>query len=431
MSRFPLSSPIRTAIAGIGGFGAAHHDVHKALEKSGKSRVVSTCDPALSRLEEICLRHDFAGRKISTYDDFDAMMAAHAGEIDLGVVATPIQCHAPMHEAFVRNGSACYLEKPPTLDPEELERMLEVEKDAVVTTNVGFSLIFAPERLALKRRMIAGEFGTLKRLSFLGLTSRAPAYFARSNWAGKLLLNDNLLLDSCLGNAMSHYLNALLTFGNQQELQGWGRPRTMDCELYRANPIEGTDTIFARGQLDNGVEFRVAASHACSQQGLTEEILEFEDATITIRSACEVEITWPDHPVETESHQPAHLVPGMEIYLQYLQGKMPRPAQTLEDCRGFVETNALFYLAAGKIHQVPTGSLSQAASDEPIVLSEVEPAGRKLLIEGLLPSEAGYPWGAPGGTATIASLPGLRKIIEDMAGTPKSADHRCPVTAIS
>jgi len=191
----------------------------------------------------------------------------------------------------------------------------------------------------------------------------------------------------------------------------------MDCELYRANPIEGTDTIFARGQLDNGVEFRVAASHACSQQALTEEILEFEDATITIRSACEVEITRPGHAVETESHQPAHLVPGMEIYLQYLLGKVPRPSQTLEDCRGFVETNALFYLAAGKIHQVPTGSLSQAASDEPIVLSEVEPAGRKLLLEGLLPSEAGYPWAAPGGTATIASLPRLRNIIEDMAGT--------------
>lgn len=417
MSRFSFPLPVRTAIAGIGGFGAAHHDVHKALETSGQSRVVATCDPALSRLGEICGRHHFAERGISLYEDFETMLAAHAGEIDLGVVATPIQCHAPMHEAFIRNGSACYLEKPPTLDPDELERMLVVEEKAVVSTNVGFSFVFSPERLDLKRRMMAGEFGALKRLSFLGLTRRLPSYYTRSNWAGKLLLDDNLLLDSCLGNAMSHYLNALLLFGNLEELQGWGRPRSMDCELYRANPIQGADTIFARGQLDNGVELRVAASHACSHEGMWEEVLEFEEAVITIRAGFEVQITRPDRTVENYSHPPAHLSACVETYFQYLRGETSRPSQRLGDCLGFVETNALFYLAAGKIHQLPTESLTQASAVDAMVLSDVEAAGRSLLEEGSLPSESGYIWAAPGGSETIASLPKLRDVIEDMMTT--------------
>jgi len=414
MLTIPAKLPIRTAIAGIGGFGAAHHSVQQIYETAGLTRVVATCDPALSQLEEICTRHDFAGRNVRTYEDFETMLAKHGSEIDLGIIATPIQCHAPMHEAYIRNGSACYLEKPPTLDPEELDRMLVVEESARIPSNVGFSHVFVPERLALKQRMLDGEFGQLKRISFLGLTPRRPAYFARSNWAGKLLLHGNLLLDSCLGNAMSHYLNSLLLFGHQGALQEWARPKSLDCELYRANPIEGTDTIFVRGQLDNGVEFRVAGSHACSDESIFEERMEFTEATIIIRGITEVTIERPGRPTETESLPGAALKSCVSTYLEFLQGHLPRPSQRLVDCRGFVETNALFYLAAGQIHTLPELALSQATPEDVIELRDVGKAGRRLLTEGLMPTEAGYSWAAPGGSASLEALPQLRSVIDGM-----------------
>lgn len=414
MLTIPAKRPLRTVIAGIGGFGASHHAAQRTLESEGHTRVVATCDPFLSRLDEICTRHDFAGRSVQTYEDFDTMLENHGSEIDLGIIATPIQCHAPMHEAIVRNGSACYLEKPPTLDLDELERMLEVEKSAVVPSNVGFSYVFQPERLALKQRMLDGEFGSLKRLSFLGMTPRRPAYFARSNWAGKLLLHGNLLLDSCFGNAMSHFVNCLLLFGRQDALQEWARPESLDCELYRANPIEGTDTIFARGRLDNGAEFRLAGSHACSGESILEERIEFSDATVIIRDTTEVTIEWPGRPPEPESLPVPPLNLCVNAYLEFLQGRLSRPSQRLVDCRGFVETNALFYLAAGKIHPLPESALSQSTPEDPIELQDVANAGRRLVTEGLLPTEAGYSWASPGGSATRETLPELRSTIDRM-----------------
>ena len=408
--------PLQTAIVGIGGFGSAHHGVFARLEERGAARVAATCDPALGRLGETCELHQFGRRGVKTYKDFDEMLAAFSGPLDLGVIASPIQFHAPMHKAFVRRQAACYLEKPPTLDPGELQEMLAVEKQAVVATTVGFSFIYVPGRLELKRRMLDGEFGRLKRLGFLGFVPRTPAYFQRNNWAGKLTLNGKLVLDSCLGNAMSHYLNTMLFFGDQEHLQGWARPAEMTCELYRANPIEGTDTIFAICTLENGVELRIAASHACPNEGgITEESLKFEHATVTIRSGNHLTIQRPGLPDEISVIEGASLENSVKYYLDFLRGIHSRPAQTLEDCRGFVETNALFYLAGTQIHDFPRNSLNLSQANSVISLPDIEQAARRLISERLLPSQAGYAWANPGGSSAIAALPKLEKVVRAMA----------------
>ena len=407
--------PVRTAIAGIGGFGNAHHGIFANLEKSHQARVVATCDPALERLGEICEARDFISRGVRTHTDFDAMIKAHRGEIDLGVVATPIHLHAAMHEAFVRCGAACYLEKPPTLDPVELQLMLEVEEDAVLPTNVGFSYVHLADRLKLKRRMVDGEFGALKSMSFLGLAQRLPSYFSRNTWAGKLLVGKNLLLDSCLGNALAHFLNNMLFFGEQSAVQAWARPESMACELYRANPIEGADTIFAVCTLDNEVELRLAASHACSNPGqITEERMEFEQAIVTIRATNQVTIERQGNATESFDIATGTLAGSLDDYFAYLKNGSVRPAQTLRDCVGFVEANALFYLAAGRIHTIPASALHQDATDSAICLSDVAGAANRLIQEGRLPSEAGFQWATPGGKSTIQALPRLRETIDEL-----------------
>lgn len=410
-----IDVPLRTAIAGIGGFAAAHHGIFAELEERGLARVVATCDPALDRLAEICQSRGFVRRGIRTYKGFDEMLHGHCGELDLGVVATPIGCHAPMHEALVRARLACYLEKPPTLDPEELRRMLAIEENAVVPTNVGFSFVHLPERHALKRRMLGAEFGALRTMSFLGLSQRAPSYFQRNNWAGKLMLGENLLLDSCLGNAMAHFVNNLLFFGNQDDRQQWSRPVEMASELYRANPIEGPDTIFAICRLDSGVELRLAATHACPNPSpILEEVMEFERATVTIRSANQVTIQRPGSPIERFSISGASLDQSVCCYLDFLRGRSARPAQTLRDCLGFVETNALFYLAAGQIHELPASALLQEQAESAIVLPDIERAGRLLVADAVLPSQAGYSWARPGARAAIEALPNLRQCVQHM-----------------
>ena len=410
--------PLRTAIAGIGGFGNAHHGIFRKLEQRGEVRVTATCDPALPHLAGVCETHQFAERGMSVFASFEEMAAL--GEFDLGVIAAPIQFHAPMHSAFIQLGAACYLEKPPTLDPQELEQMILTELDARKETNVGFSFIHLQDRLALKQRMIAGEFGALRQMSFLGLASRSPAYFGRNLWAGRLLIGDTVLLDSCAGNALSHYLNAMLLFAGSSGLQEWARPIEMQAELYRANPIEGTDTVFARCLLDNGVDFRMALSHACSNaEQITEETLVFDSATITIRSSNEVEIQRTDGEHESFSMAGPSLADSVENYLSFVRGHRTRPAQRLADCRGFVELNALLYLAAGRIHTVPDAYIlevpTESSTEAPTrVISGIAAAARRLVNDALMPSETPLEWARPGGKCNVANLPHLRRVIDNM-----------------
>ena len=409
-------TPFRVAICGIGGFASSHHQEFAALEQTGALKVVATCDPALDRLGELCLRHGFAQRGVATHSSFEEMLEAHKGEIDFGVVATPIPCHAPMHRSLLEKGIACYLEKPPTLDPAEFSEMLESERSARTPTHVGFLFVELSDRLALKARMVAGEFGKPLEFSFLGLTARNPAYFQRSNWAGRLRLGDGLVLDSCLGNAMAHYLNNMLFWAASDRVESWARPLDMECELYRANAIEGCDTIFARCGLNNGSTLRLAASHACENAiPITKERMVFENATVVIHGAKSVSIAWRDGRDEAFEIQTPALKSGLAAYLDFLAGHNKRPPQSLADCRGFVEANALFYVAAEAIHTIAPAHLRQASPDSPMALEDIEPACRAMVDEGKLPSRSNRAWGRQGGNAVSADLPNLRAAVELLA----------------
>ena len=417
-----MPCPLRTAIAGIGGFASSHHEVFAGLEAAGTARVVATCDPAADRLRDIQDLHRFAERGVKIHQTFERRIENEKGNLDLGVIASPIPHHAPMHAAVIAQGAACYLEKPPTLDPEEFAGMVEIEKSAAFKTNVGFAYVHLPGRIALKRRILAGEFGALRRASFLGLAMRRTAYYQRSNWAGKLVLGNSLVLDSCMGNALAHFLNNLLFFAGSEDLRNWARPAGMACELYRANPIEGTDTIFAMARLRNGVEMRIAASHACpNRDEIIEERLVFENAALTIRGGTQVAIVRPDRPEETFSIGRASLAQAVGHYCGYLTGSLPHPAQTLEDCRGFVETNALFYLAGRRIQSIPVSSLRRNGDPSAVVIPDIADAAHALIENGALPSQAGFAWANEGGSADTAALPLLRRTVMDLAAESPEA----------
>lgn len=109
--------PLRVAVAGLGGYAGSHHTIFAELEATGAVKGAAASDPRLAEISPLCEQFDFASRHVRTWNRFDDMMAAHAAELDVAVIATPIHLHAEMHEACVNAGIACYLEKPPTLDP--------------------------------------------------------------------------------------------------------------------------------------------------------------------------------------------------------------------------------------------------------------------------------------------------------------------------
>lgn len=405
----------RAAIAGIGGFGASHHESMLLLEDQGKTRLLATCDPRVAELQELCERFKLAERGVRIYTDFDEMLAEHGSQLELANISTPIRAHAPMHAACIERGISCYLEKPPTLDPGELERMIEADSHAKKATQVGFIYISQPSRLELKRQILDGQFGRLLRVGYEGLWRRSHSYFSRNNWAGRLQMGDYILLDSCCGNAMSHHLHNILFFAGQSEVMNWALPGRVEAELYRANCIEGTDTVFARGELENGIEFRVAASHAWGGEALTREILTFENAEVIIQPGRDAEIRYADGRHETRPAGRVALVENLELYLNYLNGGTPRPITQLSDCRAFVALNALFYIAASRITTVQapyrTPIHVEGDSSPTEVIDGIDRACTAFLKEGRFPSETGLPWAAGGGSADASALKALRQTL--------------------
>lgn len=341
----------KVCVAGIGGFASAHHKALLELERGGILRVNATCDPRAEGLLDIQREFDFSGRGVSVVNDFYHML--DSVKSDWVSIATPIALHAPMHRACVEQMRPCYLEKPPTLDPLELERMIEIDRMAARKTQVGFYYTYEPERLLLKKRLLRGEFGRLRRLGLRAAGRRTEDYYGRSPWAGRLLMGETLVMDSCLGNAMAHHVHNLLFFAGGERVNVWGECHAVEARLFRANPIEGADTMFLRCGLENEVEFRIALTHACNESYNVEESLVCDKATIRINPRSHILISHQDGRNECISiSQSDNLINNFRTFDNYVRDETSDIMGTLLDCRSFVLLNALSYVSARRITHV-------------------------------------------------------------------------------
>jgi predicted dehydrogenase len=410
------------AIIGLGGFAGDHHRAARALEIAGDCRVLCACDAQPAAFQDVMAQLDLAGRGIPVYPDYLQMLERHRHELDLVTVPTPIPLHAPMHRAVLERDLACYLEKPPTLDNAELDEMLDIDSSARKQTQVGFNFIAEPERKAMKRRLLAGEFGRVKRVGFLGMAPRGTVYFGRSGWAGRLMMDGRLVLDSVMGNALAHYLHNLLFWAGEGEVLSWQRPATVRAEMYRAHAIENMDTLFARGVCENGVEVLVAATHACDGDQFLQEWIECDLARITHTAGQPYEIAWSDGRRETVTSAPGDLLQANFLYyFEYLRGEQPRPLTRLADARSFVEFYDLCYVAARRIQPVAephvTRSEGPAGRGGYVAIEGIRSACDAFLATGRFPSDQDLPWSSPGGMASSDDLGQLRSVVEAIAGS--------------
>ncbi len=419
---------LKIAIIGMGGFAQAHHRAALRLEEKGRCQLVCTCDPDPNSFTQFRREMRFEIRNTKVYSDYIEMLDAHAGDLDVVTIPTPVPLHKPMHKACVDRGLAVYLEKPPTLNGEELEEMLATEAEAERATNVGFNFIVERARRDLKKRVLDGEFGALRRASFYAVWPRGPEYYGRAPWAGRLLQDDRLVLDSCMGNACSHYVHNLL-FWAGTEMDGWGRVKSTTAELYRAHPIQSFDTVFAKGLTEDNVQLRLAITHGivpgARHPSKNEEMLECEKARILYTPNAAWQVLWHDGRREfgTEDMD-ASTAANFQAYFDYINGKACRPVTRLCDCVAFVEFYNQVFLAAGRITTIGDQQAEERgwlAGDGIVGFDEIAHAVIRYYHDGFFPSEMGYGWSGEGGTARPANLPKLRQTIDRLAAEAETA----------
>jgi predicted dehydrogenase len=415
-----VKPPIRIGIVGMGGFAGWHHNTVAKLEERGQARLICTCDPQAAAFARQQEAWKFTARGVSVFPNYRTMLDACHRELDLLVVPTPIQLHAEMHRAGVELGLPVYLEKPPTLDHLELEEMIVRDRLARKASLVGFNFIIEKPRLALKKRILAGEFGAVRGATLVALWPRPADYFRRNSWAGRLMMDDRVVLDSCLGNANAHFVHNLLFWVGGPELYSWAQPAAVRAELYRAHAIEGADTFFVEADTTTGVTMRFALSHTGTGAGTHAETILCDKATLRYIVGQHAEIRWNDGRVERITlGEFDGLAENHLDYYRYLRGESARPATLLTDTRPFVALNDLAHISSGHIAPFPA-ALVTAVCDAKEQKDYVNVAGmpaaqENFLVRGTWPGANGWPR-EPGAVVTPADLPRFRDTVRAMAG---------------
>lgn len=410
---YPLKrgAPLRVGIIGMGGFAGTHHGCMVRLEEEGVSRLVCTCDPDPAKFQGKMEEWRFKERGVRFFNDYIEMLDEMAGEMDLVVIPTPISLHAVMHKAAVERGLPVYLEKPPCLDPLELEEMIRVDAQSPFATYIGFSLTAGTPRYEFKRRILAGEFGRVHEVRLRAMRGRPREYFKRAPWAGRLQLNGRLVLDSVMGNAASHNVQTCTFFAGGPNLDSRMQMECVEAELYRAHDIEGADTFFVRGKTTDGTVVRMALSHACTAETDSDpanrEVLITDKARISFDGSVSWRVEWNDGRVESEP--PVETLPlddNHRAFYSYLYGEMEYPATTLEDCRPFVQLHALSYVSSGEITTVTDVTEQKIAKGAGVAINGLGAAFDCFLDSGKLPSEQRLPWArsSPPSTVTPAQV---------------------------
>jgi predicted dehydrogenase len=414
-----MKSPIRIGIVGMGGFAGSHHNAVAQLEERGKAKLICTCDPQSGNFAAEQQGWKFAARGVRVFTDYREMLQACHTNLDMVVVPTPIQLHAEMHAAATALGLPVYLEKPPTLDYAELEAMIAADARARKASLVGFNFIIEKARLSLKQRLLAGEFGAIRGATLSALWPRPSSYFARNAWAGRLVVGGHVVLDSCFGNAMAHFVHNLLFWTGGPELFSWAQIAAVRAELYRAHAIEGADTFFVETDTTAGVTMRFALSHACAGSSTQSEIVLCDKATLRYSVGRHIEIRWNDGRVEKTLLDPFDpLLENHLEYFRYLRGESARPATTLADSRPFVTLNDLAYISSRRIAPIPPEQISGVRDEKDLKdylqVASMSAVQDNFLGHGIWPGASG--WGRePGEVATPADLPKLQELVRGMS----------------
>lgn len=230
-----ITNKVRLGIIGLGNIGQ-HHAAYLSAGKVSRAELVAVADAVPSKLG----RYEAQGLK--PFGSPEAMMSS--GLIDAVVIATPHYQHTTLGIAAMERGLHVMVEKPISAHKADAERLIAAHGRNPQLTFAGmFQLRAEPRYTKIKNLLVAGELGTIVRMSWI-MTDwyRTEAYYAsggwRATWKGE---GGGVLLNQCLHNLDS--LQWLL--GMPARVRGF-------CQLGRFHHIEVEDNVSAYFEYPDG-----------------------------------------------------------------------------------------------------------------------------------------------------------------------------------
>jgi predicted dehydrogenase len=214
---------VRAAIVGLGRWGRSL--VSAVQGKSRDIRFVRAHSRTRATAEEFCRQHDLLWA-----ESYEEVLAEP--DVDAVVLATPHTQHERQIIAAAAAGKHIHVEKPITLTRASADVAVAAAQDAGVVLAVGFCRRFHPSVAELRRRLQAGQLGSVVAMVAQHTTSTGQ-FVPPDNWRASP--------QEAPGGAFTavgvHSLDHMIEFG--------GRVRDVRCVTgrYVAAPSDDTTTV--------------------------------------------------------------------------------------------------------------------------------------------------------------------------------------------
>ena len=269
---------MKILLVGTGGFAAGY--IKTLLEKTDDTVVwAGAVDPFITEENRQLLQENH----IPLYTSMEEYYVNQ--KADLTIICTPTYLHKEQCIYALSQGSNVLCEKPVAPTEAEGREMLAAEETYGKFIAIGFQWSFCQAILDLKKDILAGVLGKPLGLKTAIAWPRDLKYYGRSTgWAGSVMRNGHLVLDSIASNACAHYLqNLLFMLGGAMDESA--EVSSVQGKCLRANAIENFDTCTLKMETAAGVKLYFAASHAVEQQRNPIFEYRFEKATVRYAAA--------------------------------------------------------------------------------------------------------------------------------------------------
>ncbi len=243
--------PVSICLVGVSNFARSHkHSIDQMVEEGLATFdcvVIRSPDKYPEAIEE------YTERGITIYNDYEDMLEAEQGRVELVALPLSIQTHAPASIAAMEAGYNVLVEKPPAATVQDVDAMIATSERTGRFCDVGFQNQSKNTVRELKRKICDGALGEVERITVMAEWVRDDGYYARNAWAGQMVVDGRYVLDGPTNNALAHYMfNAL--YWSSQTWNHADTPARVKGELYHAHPIPGEDTSAIRVETAGGVD---------------------------------------------------------------------------------------------------------------------------------------------------------------------------------
>ncbi len=242
---------------GIVGYGVIGH-VHAEVIKELGQKVTAVCDIDGEKLKTV----DFA----KTYSDFDEMIKNE--DLDVVHICTPHYLHKEMIVKALGKGINVLSEKPMCIKKEDIDEIIEAEKNSSAIFGVSFQNRYNPAvqkaKEFLSGKKILGSYATM-------FWKRDKEYYSSGAWRGKIATEGG----GVLINQFIHTIDLLCYLT--------GTPKKLIANVMNntlKGVIEVEDTAFIK--CFDGSDFCVFATNGSTQDFPVNIVIKTDGGTVTI-----------------------------------------------------------------------------------------------------------------------------------------------------